>query len=85
MDHEFRMESSYFKPTRLELLNEYKKAVAELVVSKESKLKLENETLQKHNGELESDKDIEIKKMKVQIESMLEMFSTAKQLMKIKY
>jgi len=82
MDHEFRMESSYFKPTKLELLDEYKKAVPELLVSKESRLKLENENKQKQIEDLESDKDIEIKKMKVQIESMLEMFSTQKQLRK---
>jgi len=79
------MESSYFFPTKLELLDEYKKAVPELVVSKESRLKLENENKQKHIENLESDKDIQINKMQGQIDSMLEMFSNAKQLMKIKY
>ena len=82
MDHKLRMEASYFFPTKEVLLNEYKKAVPELMISKESRLKLENENKQKQIEDLESDKDIEIKKMKVQIESMLEMFSTQKQLRK---
>jgi len=81
MDHNYRLENSYLFPTKLELLDAYKKAVLELVISKEIKLKLENETLQKHNEELESDKDIEIKNMQLQIDSMMKMFSTAKQLL----
>jgi len=82
MDHTLGNEASYLFPTKEELLKEYKKAVPQLVVSKELRLKLENETLQKHNEELESDKDIEIKKMQLQIDSMLDMFSTVKQLRK---
>jgi len=85
MDHKLGMESSYFFPTKVELLNEYKKAVLELMISKEAKLKLENENKQKHIEKLESDKDIQINKMQVQIDSMLEMFSTAKELMKTKH
>ena len=85
MDHNYRLENSYFFPTKLELLNEYKKAVPELLVSKESRLKLENENKQKQIENLESDKDIQINKMQLQIDSMLEMFSTAKELMKTKH
>ena len=82
MDHKLRMEGSYTFPTKLELLDEYKKAVPELLVSKESRLKLENENKQKQIEELESDKDIQINKMQLQIDSMLEMFSTVKELRK---
>ena len=82
MDHKIRMESSYFFPTKLELLNEYKKAVLELMISKEAKLKLENEDKQKQIESLESDKDIQINKMQLQIDSMLEMFSSVKELRK---
>ncbi len=82
MDHKLRMEGNYMFPTGLKLLKEYKKAVPELVVSKESRLKLENENKQKQIENLESDKDIQINKMQVQIDSMLEMFSTVKELRK---
>jgi integrase len=82
MDHKVRMEGSYNFPTKLELLDEYKKVVLELIVSKEVKLKLENEMKEKEILKLEDDKGIEIKKMQLQIDSMLEMFSTAKALMK---
>jgi len=85
MDHNIRMEASYFFPTKLELLNEYKKAVLELMISKEAKLKIENENKQKQIEDLESDKDIQINKMQLQIDSMLEMFNTAKELMKTKH
>ena len=85
MDHKLRMEGNYMFPTGLKLLKEYKKAVPELVVSKELRLKLENENKQKQIEDLESDKDIQISKMQLQIDSMLEMFSTAKELMKTKH
>jgi len=82
MDHNLRMEASYFFPTKEALLNEYKKAVPQLVVSKEIRLRLENENKQKQIEDLESDKDIQINKMQLQIDSMLEMFSTVKELRK---
>ncbi|RZD43719.1 MAG: hypothetical protein CXT78_07690, partial [Thaumarchaeota archaeon] len=82
MDHKLRMEGSYMFPTGLKWLDEYKKAVPELLVSKESRLKLENENKQKQIEELESDKDIQINKMQLQIDSMLEMFSSVKELRK---
>jgi site-specific recombinase XerD len=85
MDHKLRMEASYFFPTKEKLLDAYKKAVPELMISKESRLKLENENKQKQIENLESDKDIQINKMQLQIDSMLEMFSTAKELMKTKH
>jgi hypothetical protein len=84
MDHMYRMESSYFFPTKLELLDAYKKAVPELLVSKESRLKLQNENKQKQIEDLESDKDIQINKMQLQIDSLLEMFSSVKELRKRK-
>jgi hypothetical protein len=85
MDHKLRMESSYFKPTRLELLNHYKLAVTELVISKEALLKLENDNKQKHIEELESGKDIQIKNMQLQIDSLMSMQGTVRELMKLKH
>jgi site-specific recombinase XerD len=82
MDHSIRMEASYFFPTKLELLNEYKKAVPELTISKESRLKIENENKQKQIEDLESDKDIQINKMQLQIDSLMQMFSSVKELTK---
>jgi integrase len=82
MDHKYRLEPSYLHLTKLELFDYYKKSIPELMINEESRLKLENENKQKQIEQLESDKDIEIKKMKLQIDSMLEMFSTAKALMK---
>jgi len=85
MDHTLGVEASYLFPTKEALLKEYKKAVPQLVVSKETRLMLENENKQKQIEDLESDKDIQINKMQLQIDSMLEMFSTAKELMKAKH
>jgi len=82
MDHKYRLEPVYNFQTKLQLLEYYKKAVSELLVSKESRLKLENEDKQKQIEDLESDKDIQINKMQLQIDSMLQMFSTVKELRK---
>lgn len=74
------------------LFGEYKKGIPELTISSELRVKEElkqnveeNENKQKKIDKLESGKDIQINKMQLQINSMLEMFSTAKELMKTKH
>jgi len=73
LDHKLRMEPSYLFPTREELFDEYKKAVPELTISNEWKLKMENENKQKRIEKLESDKDIQMKDMQAQIDSVKEL------------
>ena len=82
MDHKYRMEDSYNFQTKIELLNIYKKAVPELMISKESRLKIENENKQKQIEDLEINKDIQINKMQLQIDSLMQMFSSVKELTK---
>jgi len=50
-----------------------KKAVPELTISNEWKLKMENENKQKRIEKLESDKDIQMKDMQAQIDSVKEL------------
>ena len=66
-------------------MNHYKLAVTELVISKEALLKLENDNKQKHIEELESGKDIQIKNMQLQIDSLMSMQGTVRELMKLKH
>jgi len=51
-----KLDNTYFVPSIDELFNEFKKAIPELTVSKELRLKLENELKDKKIQELESDK-----------------------------
>jgi len=67
------MEPSYLFPTKQELFEEYQKAVSELTISNEWKLKMENEYKQKHIEKLESEKDIQLKDMQAQIDSVKEL------------
>ncbi len=78
LDHKLRMEPSYLFPTKEELFDEYKKAVPELTISNEWKLKMENEIKQKHIEKLESDKDIQMKDMQAQIDSVKELLMRKK-------
>ncbi|MBT4327525.1 MAG: tyrosine-type recombinase/integrase [Candidatus Nitrosopelagicus sp.] len=73
LDHKLRMEPSYLFPTKQELFDEYKKAVPELMVSEEARLKLESENKQKHIEKLETEKDIQMKDMQEQIDSVKEL------------
>ncbi len=73
LDHKLRMEPSYLFPTKEEFFDEYKKAVPELTISNEWKLKMENENKQKRIEKLESDKDIQMKDMQAQIDSVKEL------------
>jgi integrase len=78
LDHKLRMEPSYLFPTKQELFDEYKKAVPELTISNEWKLKMENENKQKRIEKLESDKDIQMKDMQAQIDSVKELLMRKK-------
>ena len=57
MDHKNRLEANYFKPTREQLFEQYKKAIPELIFDEAEKLKIENENKQKKINELESSKE----------------------------
>jgi len=57
MDHKNNLEMYYFKPTREDLFEEYKKAIPELVFDESEKLRIENENKQKEIEELKSDKN----------------------------
>jgi len=56
MDHKYRLESHYLKPTKEELFQEYKKAIPDLVFDESEKLRIENKNKQKKIDELESSK-----------------------------
>jgi len=56
MDHKNNLEAHYFKPTREELFEEYKKAIPDLVFDESEKLKISNELKDKEIQELQSDK-----------------------------
>ena len=56
MDHKYRLESHYLKPTKQELFLEYKKAIPDLVFDESEKLKIDVENKQKKIDELESSK-----------------------------
>ncbi len=57
MDHKYRLESHYLKPTKKELFLEYKKAIPDLVFDESEKLRIENENKQKKIDELQSSKE----------------------------
>jgi len=56
MDHKNKLEANYFKPTREEMFEEYKKAIPELIFDESEKLRIENENKQKKIDELQSSK-----------------------------
>lgn len=53
MDHKIRMEGHYFKPTKDELFEEYKKAIPELIIDDSERLRLKNEQQSKTITKLE--------------------------------
>jgi len=72
MDHKDKLEDYYFKPTREQLFEEYKKAIPELIFDESEKLRIENENKQKKIDELESSKE-EISDLQSQIDSLREL------------
>ncbi len=77
MDHKMRMEAHYLTPTKEQLFEEYKKAIPELTISNEWRLKMENEYKQKHIEKLES-RDIQLKDMQAQIDRVKELLMRKK-------
>jgi len=73
MDHSNYLEKHYFKPTRGQLFAEFEKAIPELIFDEAEKLKIENENKQKHIEKLETEKDIQLKNMQDQIDSVKEL------------
>ncbi len=64
-----RLDNTYFVPKVEDLFKEFKKAIPELTISEELKLKLENENKTKRITELES-RDQEIEKLKARFEAV---------------
>lgn len=56
MDHKIRMEGYYFKPSKEQLFEEYKKAIPELTIDDSKRLKIKNEKLEKEKSEIETEK-----------------------------
>jgi len=81
-DHKVRLEPHYLKPTKEQLFEEYKKAIPELILDEAEKLKMENEDKQKHIDKLESEKDIQLKDMQAQIDSVKELLKLKDELKK---
>jgi len=64
-----KLDNAYFTPSLENLFTEFKKAIPELTISEELKLKLENENKTKRITELES-RDQEIEKLKARFEAV---------------
>ncbi len=73
MDHSNYLEKHYFKPTREQLFIEFEKAVPELEFDEAVRLKIENKNKQKHIEKLESEKDIQLKDMQSQIDTVMKL------------
>jgi len=73
MDHKVRLEPNYTKPTKEQLFEEYKKAIPELIINEEEKLKIESKSKDKHIERLESEKDVQMKSMQAQIDSVMKL------------
>jgi len=69
MDHRIYLEPSYFDTTNKEkLFEEYKKAIPELTIDDNERLKLQNKTKDNTIKKMESEKDKEITSLKEEIE-----------------
>jgi len=76
MDHKIRMEGYYFKPTKEEMFEEYKKAIPELTIDESIRLeeKIKHRDEQIHN--LETDKDRRITNLEVMISELSKRLDT---------
>jgi len=63
-----KLDNTYFVPSVDDLFNEFKKAIPELTIGEELRLKLENERKQKKIDEIESDNDKRIEKLESNME-----------------
>jgi len=77
MDHKYRLESHYLKPTKEELFQEYKKAIPDLVFDEAEKLRIESQNKQKKIDELQSNKQV-ISDLQLQINSIRELMKVTK-------
>jgi len=77
MDHKYRLESHYLKPTKEELFQEYKKAIPDLVFDEAEKLRIESQNKQKKIDELQSNKQV-ISDLQSQINSIRELMKITK-------
>ena len=68
-----RLDNTYFVPKVEDLFKEFKKAIPELTVGEELRLKLENKRKQKKIDEIESDKDKRIFNLEAQMENINEL------------
>ena len=57
LDHKNKLEVHYFKPTREQLFEQYKKAIPELIFDESEKIRIESENKQKKIDELQSTKN----------------------------
>ena len=90
LDHKNKLEAHYFKPTREQLFEQYKKAIPELIFDESEKIRIESENKQKKIDELESTKErvIRLESSIKHIQDLLEhessMTDTSKSLKKIR-
>jgi len=68
-----KLDNTYFVPKVEDLFKEFKKAIPELTVGEELRLKLENKRKQKKIDEIESDKDKRIFNLEAQMENINEL------------
>jgi len=72
LGHKKGLDGVYFKPTKEQLFEEFRKGIVDLTLDKTEKLKLENKNKQKKIDELESSKQ-EISGLQSQIDSIREL------------
>ena len=56
MDHKIRMEGHYFKPTKEQLFDEYKKAIPELIIDDSQRKQVELDQMKQNQSEFEKEK-----------------------------
>ncbi len=77
MDHKNKLEANYFKPTREELFEDYKKAIPELVFDESEKLKISNELKDKEIEGLRT-RDKRIAELERNMENVKELLKQSK-------
>jgi len=61
MDHKIRMEGHYFKPTKEQLFDEYKKAIPELIIDDSQRKQVELDQMKQNQSEFEKEKIKQVK------------------------
>ena len=78
MDHSNYLEKHYFKTTREDMFEHYKKVIPELVFDEVEKLKIQNEDNLKHIEKLESEKDKRIADLEEKMENVHKLLKKSK-------